>query len=241
MASPQAPPGTPRGLEYFAVLDQIWVKEIPQFLDQFSGIDLNQKYQCLNASGHQVYWAQENTDCCTRQCFRSARSFLINIHDPTQQVVMKLTRPLRCASSWCCILPINCCCLQHVTVTDAQDNVLGHLVQRFALCNPRVDICDENFVPLLTIEAPYCICPGYGDVDFALLVPGTVQTIGTLSKKWGGIMREVFVGNADNFHATFPMDLPIRTKALVFASTFLIDFMFFEDRKKREQNRNNDF
>ena len=58
MAAPPAPVGTPPGLEYFSVLDHIWVKEMPQALEQFTSVELNQKYQCLNNQGLQVYWAQ---------------------------------------------------------------------------------------------------------------------------------------------------------------------------------------
>ena len=51
MAAPVPPPGTTPGLEYFAVLDHIWVKEMPQFLDQVTTVELNQMYQCLNNQG----------------------------------------------------------------------------------------------------------------------------------------------------------------------------------------------
>ena len=48
MAAPPAPAGTPPGLEYFSVLDHIWVKEMPQMLEEVTNVELNQMYQCLN-------------------------------------------------------------------------------------------------------------------------------------------------------------------------------------------------
>ena len=55
MAAPIAPAGTPPGLEYFAALDHIWVKEMPQMLDQVTTVELNQMYQCLNNQVSQHY------------------------------------------------------------------------------------------------------------------------------------------------------------------------------------------
>ena len=179
--------------------------------------------------------AQENTDCCARQCCGSRRPFNIHIHDPTGKQVMTLTRPLRCNSAWCCcILPINCCFLQAMDVLDISGNLLGRVVQRYTLCNSWFDLQDESGHTLASIRGPYCTWACFGDVQFDLLnAAGTNGgPIGSVTKKWGGIIREDFLSNADNFACVFPMDLPIRTKALIFASTFLIDFMFFEDRNR---------
>jgi len=241
MAPPMAPEGTPVGLEYFAVLDHMWVKEMPQALDQLTDVEVNQRYQCLTNQGFQVYWAQENTECCTRQCCGAHRPFLINIHDPTGKVVMKLTRPLRMNSVWICgLLPFNCCYLQDMTVTDINGALLGRVVQRYTLCAPWFDIQDEAGETLVHISGPICTFACFGDVQFDILARGTNQNaIGTVTKKWGGILREEFLSNADNFACVFPMDMSIKTKALIFASTFLIDFMFFEDRNKKGNQQQN--
>ena len=240
MAAPPAPIGTPPGLEYFSVLDHIWVKEMPQAIEQFTNVEMNQKYQCLNNQGLQVYWAQEQTDCCTRQCCSSRRPFNINIFDPTGKQVLTLSRPLRCNSVWCCcLLPVNCCFLQAMEVADVSGQLLGRVIQRYALCGSWFDLQDANGTTLASIRGPYCTWACFGDVQFDLLHAGTTAgVIGSVTKKWAGIIREDFMSNADNFACVFPLDLPIKTKALIFASTFLIDFMFFEDRnRKNNQDR----
>ena len=239
MAAPPAPAGTPPGLEYFSVLDHIWVKEMPQALEQFTNVELNQRYQCLNNQGLQVYWAQENTDCCARQCCGSYRPFNIHIHDPTGKQVMSLTRPVRCNSAWCCcLLPINCCYLQAMEVTDIANNLIGRVIQRYALCGSWFDLQDDTGHTVASIRGPYCTWACFGDVQFDLLATGTTGApMGSITKKWGGIIREDFLSNADNFACVFPMDLPVKAKALIFASTFLIDFMFFEDRNRRNGDR----
>ena len=194
------------------------------------------RYQCLNNQGLQVYWAQENTECCTRQCCGSRRPFNIHIHDPTGKQVMTLTRPLRCNSVWCCcILPINCCFLQQMEVLDVQGNAIGRVVQRYSLCNSWFDLQDAAGHTLASIRGPYCTWACFGDVQFDLLVNGA--GVGSVTKKWGGIIREDFLSNADNFAVTFPHDMSIIAKALVFASTFLVDFIFFEDRGRGDRGQ----
>jgi len=79
-----------------------------------------------------------------------------------------------------------------------------------------------------------------GDIVFEIYLPNSKDTkIGSVTKKWGGIIREEFLTNDDNFACEFPMDLPIKSKALIFASTFLIDYMYFLDQNKKKPQSNN--
>jgi len=223
----------PPGLEYFAALDHIWVKELPQLIDQIVDFETNQKYQCLNNQGQQVYWSAENTPMCTRQCCGSQRPFHIDVHDPTGKIAMKFDRPLRCNSIFCCCFPINCCCLQNVTVTDMTGGLIGNVVQKVSF-RPCFDMVDASGKVLCSVVGPFMVncCTCFSDVVFNIFLPGNKQTpVGTLTKKFGGVVRELVINNADNFAVVFPMDLPISAKALLFATTFLIDFMFFERKK----------
>ena len=45
--------------------------------------------------------------------------------------------------------------------------------------------------------------------------------VGKISKQWTGFLREGFT-DADNFGATFPMDLDVKMKAVLLAGVFLI-------------------
>ena len=53
------------------------------------------------------------------------------------------------------------------------------------------------------------------------------QQIGKISKQWTGLAREAFT-DTDNFGVSFPVDLPVKQKAVLIGAVFLIDFMFFE-------------
>jgi len=47
------------------------------------------------------------------------------------------------------------------------------------------------------------------------------EEIGKISKQWSGLGRELFT-DADYFSVTFPLNLDVRMKALIFAALFLI-------------------
>ena len=104
---------------------------------------------------------------------------------------MSITRPFR-FSNVCtpCILPINFCCLQDLTVTAANGQVLGHVVQRWSLCAPRFDVRDASGATVLEIRGPICICQ-CAVVNFEVYAPGSSQPIGRISKQWGGLVKEL--------------------------------------------------
>lgn len=47
------------------------------------------------------------------------------------------------------------------------------------------------------------------------------EEVGKISKKWGGILKEVFT-DADSFGITFPVDLDVKIKAVLMAAAILI-------------------
>jgi len=240
MVRPQAPPGTPMGLEYFAVLDRIWVKELPQWWDQISTQEVNQVYHCLTNTGAPLYLVQEASDYCSLQLCGNHRQFIMSVIDPTtRQLVMTLQRPCRLNSPcFFYLLPCNWCFLQDLTVSDCQGQLIGHVTQPFAFKGPTFHITDELGQHMLSINSPLLTFSCLGDVCFPVL-NNQGQQIGHVTKKWGGVVREEFLTNEDNFACEFPMDLPIKAKALIFASTFLIDYMYFLDRNKKKPDTNN--
>jgi hypothetical protein len=75
-----------------------------------TGFETNNKYEIKNSLGQRVYFAVEDTDCCTRNCCGASRPFTLRILDNLGQEVVTMERPLRC-SDCCCP-----CCLQEVGV-----------------------------------------------------------------------------------------------------------------------------
>ena len=95
MAAAQPPPGCPPGLQYLTMVDQLVVKQKVEVFEAFTGFETANKYQVFNSLGQQVFYAKEDTDCCTRQCCGPMRPFDMNIADMQGHEVIHLNRPLR--------------------------------------------------------------------------------------------------------------------------------------------------
>lgn len=108
---------------------------------------------------NQVYWAIEDNDCCTRNCFGSVRPYDMKVMDAYQNEVIHFYRPLACSS---CCFP---CCLQSIEVTSS-GQLLGRVEQEWTLCYPHYSIKNHNGETVLRIEGPLCKFSCGGDVDF---------------------------------------------------------------------------
>ncbi|KHJ92839.1 Scramblase [Oesophagostomum dentatum] len=132
----------------------------------------------------------------------------------------------------CCGLLANLgCCATECTVESPPGNVIGTVEQKWAFCASALRIKDENGKEILRTEGPCCcmMC-GCQDKEFPVVTP-TGKEIGSITKKWGGCLREAYT-DADIFSVTFPMDLDVRAKAVLLGATFLVDFMEFEQKAK---------
>jgi len=216
----------PPGLEYLSMVDQLIIKQKMEILEAFTGFESANKYQVMNSLGQDVFYAKEDTDCCTRQCCGPGRPFEMNILNNQMQEVLHLVRPLRCQA---CCFP---CCLQELEVHSPPGTIIGTVEQEWSIFYPKFVIKDERGEPILRINGPFCGCECCSDVDFILTSVATEQEVGKISKQWSGLGKEIFT-DADNFGINFPIDLDVKVKATLLGATFLIDFMYFE---KQDQN-----
>lgn len=236
----------------FAVLkdvEALLVKQITEYLEVFTGYETNNKYKVFNQAGNVLFTAVEESGCCCRQCCGTQRSFCITIQDFTGKPVFKLTRPVRCDDNWLCIIP-NCCCQQHLTLTDMDDNLIGTIKQQFVCCGPKFSIRDRNDEEVMQVRGPectfrdcccchmfHCLFPRSACCNPTIMYKVSKDDgdteIGAIAKEYSGIVKESF-SDADNFGIMVPGELPPDWKALLLAQVFLIDFMFFEDDKKSD-------
>jgi len=222
----QVPVGCPRGLEYLTQLDQLIVKQQIELLEVFTGWETNNKYRILNSVGQDVYFAVEDNDCCNRQCCGPARSFNMKVLDNYQQEIISLWRPLKCQA--CCCW----CCLQEMEIRSGGE-ICGYVEQKWSLWDYKFDLMDAQRNTVLKIRGPCCVIPCCVDVNFQLLALDETTQVGEIIRQFTGCGQECWT-DASNFSITFPMDLDVKMKAVVFGATMLLDFMFFE-----HQNNNN--
>ncbi|XP_069976263.1 phospholipid scramblase 2-like [Penaeus vannamei] len=228
MPAPQVP-NCPPGLEYLTQIDQIIVQQQVELLEAFTGFETSNKYKVKNSLGQQMYFAAEDTDCCTRQCCGPMRPFDMKIMDNSQNEVIHLNRPLACDS---CLFP---CCLQSIEVTSPPGTVIGSIHQEWSILAPKFTVRNASDDVILRIEGPFCTYSICGDVEFQVLSPDGSTQVGKISKQWTGLAKEAFT-DADNFGITFPIDLDVKMKATLLGAVFLIDFMFFEKKGNKEND-----
>jgi len=232
-AAPVArPPNCPPGLEYLATLDQLLVKQTMEILEAFTGFETQNKYKIQNSLGQQIFYAKEDTDCCTRQCCGPIRPFDMMITDNTGNEIIHLQRPLACQA---CCFP---CCLQTLEVQSPPGTIIGTVEQEWSIIYPRFVIKDASGEPVLRIEGPCWTCSCGSDIEFKVMsVTEPDRQVGMISKQWTGLGKEMFT-DADNFGVSFPLDLSVQVKATMLGAVFLIDFMYYET-KKDNNNHNN--
>ncbi|XP_047731728.1 phospholipid scramblase 1 isoform X2 [Prionailurus viverrinus] len=124
MPAPPPPSGCPPGLEYLSQIDQILVHQQIELLEVITGFETNNKYEIKNSFGQKIYFAVEDTDCCTRNCCGASRPFTMRIIDNMGQEVITLERPLRCDS---CCCP---CCLQEIKSLD-EETIVGKISKQW--------------------------------------------------------------------------------------------------------------
>ncbi|NXE18742.1 PLS1 scramblase, partial [Ardeotis kori] len=229
MPVPPPLPNCPPGLEYLTQIDQILIHQQIELLEIVTGFETNNKYEIKNTLGQRVYFAAEDTECCTRNCCGPSRPFTLRIIDNLGHEVITLQRPLRCSS---CCFP---CCLQELEVQSPPGTPVGYVVQNWHPCLPKFTIQNEKRMDILKITGPCVVCSCCEDINFEVKSIDETSTVGRISKQWTGFVKEAFT-DADNFGITFPMDLDVKMKAVMIGACFLIDFMFFEhagDKKQR--------
>ncbi|KAF0880418.1 PLS1 scramblase, partial [Crocuta crocuta] len=227
MPAPPPPSGCPPGLEYLSQIDQILVHQQVELLEVLTGFETNNKYEIKNSFGQRIYFAAEDTDCCTRYCCGASRPFTMRIVDNMGQEVITVERPLRCGH---CCCP---CCLQEIEVHAPPGVPVGYVTQTWHPCLPKFTIQNERREDVLKITGLCVVCSCCADVDFEIKSLDEETIVGKISKQWTGFVREAFT-DADNFGIQFPVDLDVKMKAVMLGASFLIDFMFFERSGNKE-------
>ncbi|OBS77505.1 hypothetical protein A6R68_20106, partial [Neotoma lepida] len=141
-------------------IDQILVHQQIELLEVLTGFETNNKYEIKNSLGQRVYFAVEDTDCCTRNCCGAARPFTLRILDNLGREVMTLERPLRCSS---CCFP---CCLQEIEIQAPPGVPIGYVTQNWHPCLPKFTLQNEKKQDVLKIVGPCVVCSCCSDIDF---------------------------------------------------------------------------
>ena len=122
--------------------------------------------------------------------------------------------------------------------------MIGSIKQEWSIFGPKYSILNSQDQKSLTIKGPFRSCDSSicaGDIVFRILSPESSESeeIGKISKSWSGELQETPT-DSDVFAITFPENLDVKTKAVLLAACFLIDFMYFTKSKNSPNNPEED-
>lgn len=230
----------------------VMVKQKVELLEAFTGFETENEYKVFNEQGQEIANCKEETGCCNRIICGSHRSFDLELKTTSGMSILKMERP-HCSYSnyWLCfpVVP-QICCLNELDVTDANGNLVGRIVQKWNWWKPKLEIEDASGSPIFEIEGPWCLCKYVCCPCTACALKPTFKIYGagaehedenvvaTIGAEFSGFVKEAFT-DADNFAVKFPPNAPPHHKALLLATTFLLDYMYYE--KSPSDNQNNAF
>lgn len=233
MPKPEGVPACPPGLEYLTQIDQLLIHQQIELLEALTGWEVKNRYQIKNTLGQQVYFAQEESTTCHRQCCGGHRKFDMSITDNLGTEVIRMHRPFKCCggdgSCWCGGIDA---CSDELTVESPPGTVVGKVKYAFSKWSPHLEIRDAADNVVLHVWGPCCPCQAVcctGDIDYKLYSKDMQTEVGKISKQWAGAMKEILT-KADNFGVNFPVDLDVNIKAVLIGATFLVEFLFSEEQ-----------
>jgi uncharacterized protein YxjI len=204
----------------FAPNDRVLVKQKLENLEILTGWETENAYSVKFGNGIRGY-AQEKSHAAWRSFLEASRPFKIhiNIQDPrTNQLVhlMTIKRPYKFIGGL-------------LDIKDGNHNPLGSVKKKFSITSRKFIVVDTTGRELYSLKASHVVGRSFAVCDLR----NGEREVGQIKKQWSGLLQEMY-SDADNFGIQFPASATPNEKALLFAATFLIDFMYFEQNQSRQ-------
>lgn len=200
-------------LPVLARVPALVIHQHKEMLEVFTDFETRNRYVVEFPDGQPALYAAElgrgGWAFLVRSVLKASRPFTMELRDASGHVALTLERPWR----WY---------FAELQVHDGQRRPVGSIVRRWALLSRRFSVLDASGRELATLHGP-------------LLRPWTFRVmqgtaeVGRITKKWSGLLREAFT-DADTFGVELGSAMDPQLRTLVLAATFLIDFLYFEDR-----------
>ncbi len=211
---PVRPPPRPDGGDPLMAVEALKVRQVREWVEVLAGWETQNRYEVSDPEGRPLFFVGEMGstfwDAVLRN-FWAFRTVHLEFRALDATVALVVRKP------WTFFFA-------RAEVTDGHGRPLGVVRQRFKLFGRRLEILSPSGGVLAEIDGP-------------LLHPWTFHVrrreteIATISKRWGGVLRELFT-DADSFGVHFlKVDDPT-LRRLVLAATMLIDLAYFENRKR---------
>ena len=194
--------------------DRILIQQTKEWGEILIGFETRNRFDLMGERGETVGHAAEEAGGFGRMLSRNflgrCRAAKIHVYGPNGEELGRGEKPFR----WY---------FHRMDVYEGQQK-LGAIQRRFSLLHRIFVVENPAGEEVLRIESPFLRI-----WTFKLIFAG--QQVGVISKKWGGVLREIFT-DTDTFGVEWNAQVPEQVRKLLLVATFLIDFTCFENNSK---------
>jgi len=194
-------------MEQLTGVDALVVRQKKEWGEILTSFETRNKYVITDTDGTELLYAAESSGFLSRNFLRSSRPWTIEILDLQGQPVLHLRRPFKFI-------------YHRVEVSDAGGQMLGTVERRWPTLRRVFTVRDAAGNKLYELFGPILH-------PWTFRIHQSGQEVGRITKKWSGLMKEVFT-KADNFGIALPPQADPTARAVLLGAVFLIDFMYFE-------------
>lgn len=199
-----------RALETLHTADEVHVVQKKELAELF-GFETRNKY-AIEVNGVALAYAAEQgkglLEVFARFFLGHWRRFEIHVFDSARELLFRAVHPFRFF-------------FQELEVVTPEGQVVGSLVQRFAVFSKRFDVLGAEGQLLLTVNSPL-----WRPWTFAFERHGS--EVARIEKKWSGTLREIFT-DADRFRILFSSpELSTAERLLILGAALFVDIQYFE-------------
>lgn len=196
-----------------SALPKVFIRQQKELAEIF-GFETRNKYSIESEDGKQIGFAAEQQKGMFGFLFRQMlghwRKYDIHIFGPDRELEIIAHHPFRFY-------------YQKLEVKNSKGELLGVLERKFEIFGKKFDLFDKKGKLLYSVRSPI-----WRIWTFPFKRDG--EEFASVSKKWGGVLKEVFL-DADNFILEFTKpNLPPDQKALLLVAAIFIDLRYFEKK-----------
>jgi uncharacterized protein YxjI len=195
---------------------RLFIRQVKEWSEILVGFEARNRFEIVTEAGETLGYAAEEGSgfgaILTRNFLGRLRPCTVRIFDQSRTEVGRGEKPFR----W----------YFHRMDVFEGERKLGAIERQFSLLHRKFTVEGPDGAPILTIHSPLLRI-----WTFKILMAG--QEVGSVRKKWGGVLREMFT-DADTFGIEFAEAiLPAESKKILLVAVFLVDFVCFENNMNR--------